>query len=197
MLHVFIVQHRRLSPARRREVNNHPPTQHDMNMNGINGFDQSTEPETNHYATVPENTSAGQSEAPSDDTRGYHVTRGPRDNYQTTADVPLELYSQPNKEKKFVSNDYGYANAHGATGPYRWNEETVTGVENGDVDIGHRVTPGVVSAGVNSRSPGVIYTEVERKRRDVGIVQHVDNGDPPSEGDMVMVENDLYHCATK
>ena len=163
-----------------------------MNMNGTNGVNHSAQPETNHYATVPENTSTGQTEAPSDDTRGYHVARGPRDNYQTTPDVPLELYSQPNNEKKYVSNDYGYANAHGATGPYRWDEERVSRMENGDVAIGHKVTPGVVSAGVNSRSPGVIYTEVQRKRR-----QQVDNGDPPSESDMVMVENDLYHCVNK
>jgi len=192
MFHVFLFQHRRISPTRRPEVNNHPPTQHEMNMNGTNGIDQSAQPETNHYATVPENTSTGQSEAPSGDTRGYHVARGPHDNYQTSSNVPL-----PNKEKKYVSNDYGYANAHGTTGPDKWDEERVSGIENGVVDVGHRVTPGVVSARINSSSPGVIYTEVQRKRTDVGMVQQVGNADPPSESDMVMVENDLYHCVTK
>ena len=189
-----------------------------MNLYGITGANQSAQPETNHYDNVPEDTTTrpsgnthvygdmGRTEAPPDDTHVYYneqpVARAeknqPRNNQQTSPGASLdELYSKPNKQRKptNVSQDYEYVYGHGAAGGNRGAREGVSGVGNQDlnyVDIDHSVTPDPRSVGLDPGSPGVIYAEIQRKRKDTDTVQQVDNGETPGDNDMMMVENDLY-----
>ena len=187
-------------------------------MYGITGANQSAQPEANHYDNVTEVTATrpsdnthvyydvGRTEAPPDDTHVYYneqpVARAgknePRINQQTSPGASLDdLYSKLNKQRKpaNVSQDYEYVYGHGAAGGNIGAREGVSGDGNQDldyVDIVHCVTPDPRSVGLNPGSPGVIYAEIQRKRKDTDTVQQVDNGETPGDNDMMMVENDLY-----
>ena len=145
-------------------------------------------------------------EAPSCDNHVYYneqsVARAaknqPQNNQQTSPGASLdELYSKPNKQRKSatVSQDYEYVYGHGAAGGNRGAREGMSGDGNQGLDyvnINHSVTPDPRSVGLNPGSPGVIYAEIQRKRKDTDTVQQVDNGATPGDNDMVMIENDLY-----
>ena len=218
LLSASIFLHRRKRPASRPALDNNQPTQQEMNVYGMIDANQSAQPETNHNDTAPNDTTTRPSgdtqvhydvertDAPSGDNHVYYneqsVARAeknePLNNQQTSPGASLdELYSKPNKQRKpaNVSQDYEYVYGHGAAGGNRGAREGVSGDGNQDldyVDIDHSVTPDPRSVGLNPGSPGVIYAEIQRKRKDTDTVQQVDNGETPGDSDMMMVENDIY-----
>ena len=205
-----IFVHRRRHPASHLTLENQPTQPEYV----ITDFNQSAPPETNHYDTVVTDTDLTDTMTnPPDDRHVYYneqfVASGaknePQNSQETSPDVSLELYNQPNKQRKHatVSQDYEYVYGHRAAGGKRGAQEAggnggaedgESGVGNQDldyVDIDHSATPDPRSIEVTPRSEEVIYAELQRKDTDTD--HEVDSGETPGDSDMAMIENELYN----
>ncbi|KAK2187058.1 hypothetical protein NP493_180g07090 [Ridgeia piscesae] len=205
----------RTGPASRPALDNHQTPQPEMNLYDTTDSYQPPLPDTNVYETVPEDTIThppggehvyynsieqtvvlpGGEHVYYNEQSGARAVKDTRQkNQQTSPDVALdELYSTPNKQSKPEndSEDYNYVWTTGGSGG-AGGSGGETNAQNQDleyVDIDHSGNPNKRSQGINPSSPGVTYTEVQRKK-DAATDQQVET---PSDSNMQMVKNELYN----
>ena len=62
------------------------------------------------------------------------------------------------------------------------------------VDIDHSVKPGPWSVGVIPRSEGVIYAEIQQKRKDTDTDHQVDGGETPGDSNIIYLLLNIYNA---
>ena len=192
-----IFLHRHRGPASDPVTDNNP-TQPGTSLYATTDSNQPTPPQVNLYDTV--GCPSGGEHVYYNEQPGVRAVKEKRQNNHHTSDVALEeLYSKPNKQSKpgNDSEDYDYVwSAGGSGGDGRIGGKREEGgklnARNQDleyVDIDHSGNPDKRPQGINPSSPGVTYTEVQRKT-DAATDQQVET---PGDSDMQMVENELYN----